>query len=121
MERQGEFNSNLKNKTNTVCPQAVDRHFKLPHASTKPMRTAGGMGEPAYKTLRFALRAALKTAIYRITTTFGDHLKWVALLLVPQSTGMHTNIFIFAPLQRRSHVGRAPQEAAAFPALQGMT
>ncbi|XP_061653862.1 nucleoporin NDC1 [Phyllopteryx taeniolatus] len=54
--------------------EAVDRHFKLPHASTKPVRTAGSMGELAYKTLRFALRAALKTAIYRITTTFGDHL-----------------------------------------------
>ncbi|XP_057713406.1 nucleoporin NDC1 [Corythoichthys intestinalis] len=57
--------------------EAVDRHFKLPHASTKPVKTTGGMADPAYKTLRFALRAALKTAIYRITTTFGDHLNAV--------------------------------------------
>ncbi|XP_051943725.1 nucleoporin NDC1 isoform X1 [Hippocampus zosterae] len=63
--------------TMLLLQEAVDRHFKLPHASTKPMRTAGGMVEPAYKTLRFALRAALKTAIYRITTTFGDHLNAV--------------------------------------------
>ncbi|XP_077415482.1 nucleoporin NDC1 isoform X2 [Vanacampus margaritifer] len=60
-----------------LLQEAVDRHFKLPHASTKPVRTSSGMGEPAYKTLRFALRAALKTAIYRITTTFGDHLNAV--------------------------------------------
>ncbi|XP_037132942.1 nucleoporin NDC1 [Syngnathus acus] len=60
-----------------LLQEAVDRHFKLPHASTKPVRTAGGMGEPTYKTLRFALRAALKTAIYRITTTFGEHLNAV--------------------------------------------
>ena len=55
--------------------QAVDRHFKLPHASSKPLRPACGMGDCTHKTLRFALRATLKTAIYRITTTFGEHLK----------------------------------------------
>lgn len=55
--------------------QAVDRHFKLPHASSKPVRSTSSMGDSTYKTLRFALRATLKTAIYRITTTFGDHLK----------------------------------------------
>ncbi|XP_054656544.1 nucleoporin NDC1 isoform X2 [Dunckerocampus dactyliophorus] len=60
-----------------LLQEAVDRHFKLPHASTKPVRTTSGMGDSAYKTLRFALRAALKTAIYRITTTFGDHLNAV--------------------------------------------
>ncbi|XP_077379867.1 nucleoporin NDC1 [Festucalex cinctus] len=60
-----------------LLQEAVDRHFKLPHVSTKPVRTASGMGEQSYKMLRFALRAALKTAIYRITTTFGDHLKAV--------------------------------------------
>ncbi|KAM9791541.1 nucleoporin NDC1 [Syngnathus typhle] len=60
-----------------LLQEAVDRHFKLPHASTKPVQTASGMGEPTYKTLRFALRAALKTAIYRITTTFGEHLNAV--------------------------------------------
>ncbi|XP_077471785.1 nucleoporin NDC1 [Stigmatopora argus] len=60
-----------------LLQEAVDRHFKLPHASTKPVKTAVSMAEPSYKTLRFALRAALKTAIYRITTTFGDHLNAV--------------------------------------------
>lgn len=55
--------------------QAVDRHFKLPHASSKPARSSGSMEDSTHKTLRFALRATLKTAIYRITTTFGDHLK----------------------------------------------
>ncbi|XP_061879414.1 nucleoporin NDC1 [Entelurus aequoreus] len=60
-----------------LLQEAVDRHFKLPHASTKPVRTTGSMGDSAYKTLRFALRATLKTAIYRITTTFGDHLNAV--------------------------------------------
>lgn len=34
------------------------------------------MEDSTHKTLRFALRATLKTAIYRITTTFGDHLKY---------------------------------------------
>lgn len=55
--------------------QAVDRHFKLPHASSKPGKTSYSLGDSAYKTLRFALRATLKTAIYRITTTFREHLQ----------------------------------------------
>lgn len=59
----------------TFLFQAVDRHFKLPHASSKPGKTSCSLGDSSYKTLRFALRAALKTAIYRITTTFGDHLQ----------------------------------------------
>ncbi|XP_039590983.1 nucleoporin NDC1 [Polypterus senegalus] len=59
--------------------KAVDKHFKLPHASSKPMRTSGSLVDASYKTLRFALRAALKTAIYRITTTFGDHLTAVQM------------------------------------------
>ncbi|XP_069367942.1 nucleoporin NDC1 isoform X2 [Paralichthys olivaceus] len=62
-----------------VLQEAVDRHFKLPHASSKPLRSTSSMGDSNYKTLRFALRATLKTAIYRITTTFGDHLKAVQM------------------------------------------
>uniref|UniRef100_A0A672M8X9 Nucleoporin NDC1 n=1 Tax=Sinocyclocheilus grahami TaxID=75366 RepID=A0A672M8X9_SINGR len=60
-----------------VLLEAVDRHFKLPHASSKPARAVCRMGDSTYKTLRFALRAALKTAIYKITTTFGEHLNAV--------------------------------------------
>uniref|UniRef100_A0A672JLR3 Nucleoporin NDC1 n=1 Tax=Salarias fasciatus TaxID=181472 RepID=A0A672JLR3_SALFA len=59
--------------------EAVDRHFKLPHASSKPARLSSSMSDSTYKTLRFALRATLKTAIYRITTTFGEHLKAVQM------------------------------------------
>ncbi|TTH99990.1 Nucleoporin NDC1 [Bagarius yarrelli] len=55
--------------------EAVDRHFKLPHASSKPGKTSYSLGDSAYKSLRFALRATLKTAIYRITSTFGKHLQ----------------------------------------------
>uniref|UniRef100_A0A3Q3GZ41 Nucleoporin NDC1 n=1 Tax=Kryptolebias marmoratus TaxID=37003 RepID=A0A3Q3GZ41_KRYMA len=62
-----------------LLQEAVDRHFKLPHASSKPVRSTGSIGDSAYKTLRFALRATLKTAIYRITTTFGDHLNAVEM------------------------------------------
>ncbi|KAG8014329.1 Nucleoporin NDC1 [Nibea albiflora] len=62
-----------------VLQEAVDRHFKLPHASSKPVRSSGSMGDSTHKTLRFALRATLKTAIYRITTTFGDHLKAIQM------------------------------------------
>ncbi|XP_034412160.1 nucleoporin NDC1 isoform X2 [Cyclopterus lumpus] len=62
-----------------ILQEAVDRHFKLPHASSKPVRSASGMGDSTYKTLRFALRATLKTAIYRITTTFGNHLNAVQM------------------------------------------
>ncbi|CAL1580441.1 unnamed protein product [Knipowitschia caucasica] len=62
-----------------VLQEAVDRHFKLPHASSKPSRSGCTMGDGSYKTLRFALRATLKTALYRITTTFGDHLNDVQM------------------------------------------
>lgn len=55
--------------------QVVDRHFKLPHVSSKPPRISGSLVDTSYKTLRFALRASLKTALYRITTVFGEHLK----------------------------------------------
>ncbi|XP_004699464.1 nucleoporin NDC1 [Echinops telfairi] len=57
--------------------EAVDRYFKLPHVSSKPSRTSGSLVDTSYKTLRFAFRASLKTAIYRITTTFGEHLNAV--------------------------------------------
>ncbi|XP_076004408.1 nucleoporin NDC1 isoform X2 [Genypterus blacodes] len=59
--------------------EAVDRHFKLPHASSKSLRSSSSMGDSTYKTMRFALRATLKTAIYRITSTFGDHLNAVQM------------------------------------------
>ncbi|XP_056453038.1 nucleoporin NDC1 [Gadus chalcogrammus] len=62
-----------------VLQEAVDRHFKLPHASSKPLRSACSMGDCTSKTLRFALRATLKTAIYRITTTFGHHLNAIKM------------------------------------------
>uniref|UniRef100_A0A668AHV5 Nucleoporin NDC1 n=1 Tax=Myripristis murdjan TaxID=586833 RepID=A0A668AHV5_9TELE len=62
-----------------VLQEAVDRHFKLPHASSKPVRSTSSMEDSSYKTLRFALRATLKTAIYRITTTFGEHLNAVQM------------------------------------------
>nr|XP_033772830.1 nucleoporin NDC1 isoform X2 [Geotrypetes seraphini] len=57
--------------------EAVEKHFKLPHASSKPPRISGSLVDTSYKTLRFALRASLKTAIYRITTMFGEHLNAV--------------------------------------------
>ncbi|XP_073645637.1 nucleoporin NDC1 isoform X3 [Tursiops truncatus] len=57
--------------------KAVDKYFKLPHASSKPPRISGSLVDTSYKTLRFAFRASLKTAIYRITTTFGEHLNAV--------------------------------------------
>ncbi|KAJ8378174.1 hypothetical protein AAFF_G00245600 [Aldrovandia affinis] len=59
--------------------EAVDKHFKLPHASSKPVRSSFSLEHTTYKTLRFALRAALKTAIYRITTTFGQHIHAVQM------------------------------------------
>ncbi|XP_055084546.1 nucleoporin NDC1 isoform X2 [Periophthalmus magnuspinnatus] len=62
-----------------VLQEAVDRHFKLPHASSKPSRSGCTMEDCSYKTLRFALRATLKTALYRITTTFGEHLNAVQM------------------------------------------
>ncbi|XP_075689159.1 nucleoporin NDC1 isoform X2 [Rhinoderma darwinii] len=54
--------------------EAVEKHFKLPHASSKPARPTSSLVDSTYKTLRFAVRSTLKTAIYRITTTFGEHL-----------------------------------------------
>ncbi|XP_010132379.1 PREDICTED: nucleoporin NDC1 [Buceros rhinoceros silvestris] len=57
--------------------EAVDRYFKLPHVSSKPPRVSGSLVDTSYKTLRFALRASLKTALYRITTVFGEHLNAV--------------------------------------------
>ncbi|KAL0966991.1 hypothetical protein UPYG_G00303160 [Umbra pygmaea] len=65
--------------TMLLLQEAVDRHFKLPHASSKPTRSSCSMGDSSYRTLRFALRATLKTAIYRITATFGEHLNAVQL------------------------------------------
>ncbi|XP_062436837.1 nucleoporin NDC1 isoform X2 [Rhea pennata] len=57
--------------------EVVDKHFKLPHVSSKPPRISGNLVDTSYKTLRFALRASLKTALYRITTVFGEHLNAV--------------------------------------------
>lgn len=54
--------------------EAVEKHFKLPHASSKPARPTSSLVDSSFKTLRFAVRSTLKTAIYRITTTFGEHL-----------------------------------------------
>ncbi|XP_007907157.1 nucleoporin NDC1 isoform X2 [Callorhinchus milii] len=54
--------------------EAVDKHFKLPHACSRPARASGSLADSSYRTLRFALRSALKTSIYRITSTFGEHL-----------------------------------------------
>ncbi|KAJ8011030.1 hypothetical protein DPEC_G00053960 [Dallia pectoralis] len=65
--------------TMLMLQEAVDRHFKLPHASSKPGRTSCSMGDSSFKTLRFALRATLKTSIYRITATFGEHLNSVRM------------------------------------------
>ncbi|XP_053549421.1 nucleoporin NDC1 [Bombina bombina] len=59
--------------------EAIEKHFKLPHASSKTARSSVSFVDSSYKTLRFALRAALKTAIYRITTTFGEHLHAVPM------------------------------------------
>ncbi|XP_051027202.1 nucleoporin NDC1 isoform X2 [Acomys russatus] len=64
-------------RTLLTLQEAVDKYFKLPHASSKPPRTSGSLVDTSYKTLRFAFRASLKTAIYRIATTFGDHLNAV--------------------------------------------
>lgn len=75
--------------------QAVDRHFKLPHASSKPLRSCSSMEDSTHKTLRFALRATLKTAIYRITTTFGDHLKYGLLLRITKGCKKYPNYSIF--------------------------
>ncbi|CAB1326871.1 unnamed protein product [Coregonus sp. 'balchen'] len=65
--------------TMLVLQEAVDRHFKLPHTSSKPGHSSCSMGDGSYKTLRFALRSTLKTAVYRITATFGEHLHAVQM------------------------------------------
>ncbi|CAN0212261.1 unnamed protein product [Lampetra planeri] len=56
---------------------AVDRHFKLPQAPNRPARQAHSLVDSSHKNLRFALRAALKTAVYRVASTFGEHLNSV--------------------------------------------
>lgn len=78
-DRFGVVQTTLPAILNTLLTlqEVVDKHFKLPHASSKPPRTSGSLMDTSYKTLRFALRASLKTAIYRITTTFGEHLNAV--------------------------------------------
>ncbi|XP_007534255.2 nucleoporin NDC1 [Erinaceus europaeus] len=78
-DRFGVVQTTLPAILNTLLTlqEAVDKHFKLPHASSKPPRISGSLVDTSYKTLRFAFRASLKTAIYRITTTFGEHLNAV--------------------------------------------
>lgn len=61
-------------RTLLTLQEAVEKHFKLPYASSKPVRTPESFVDASYRTLRFEFRAALKTAIYRITTRFGEHL-----------------------------------------------
>ncbi|XP_018113941.1 nucleoporin NDC1-like isoform X1 [Xenopus laevis] len=75
-DRMGVVQTSLSNILATffTLQEAVEKHFKLPHASSKPARNPGSLLDCSYKTLRFSLRAALKTAIYRMTTTFGEHL-----------------------------------------------
>ncbi|NXP04231.1 NDC1 protein, partial [Thinocorus orbignyianus] len=72
----GVVQTTLPNILNTLLTlqEVVDRYFKLPHVSSKPPRTSGSLVDTSYKTLRFALRASLRTALYRITTVFGEHL-----------------------------------------------
>nr|XP_058159523.1 nucleoporin NDC1 isoform X2 [Dasypus novemcinctus] len=78
-DRFGVVQTTLPAILNTLLTlqEAVDKYFKLPHASSKPPRVSGSLVDTSYKTLRFAFRASLKTAIYRITTTFGEHLNAV--------------------------------------------
>ncbi|XP_011368759.1 nucleoporin NDC1 isoform X2 [Pteropus vampyrus] len=78
-DRFGVVQTTLPAILNTLLTlqEAVDKYFKLPHASSKSPRISGSLVDTSYKTLRFAFRAALKTAIYRITTTFGEHLNAV--------------------------------------------
>ncbi|KAL2097511.1 hypothetical protein ACEWY4_006718 [Coilia grayii] len=73
----GVVQTTLPNILSTMLAllEAVDRHFKLPHASSKPLRYAFNLVDPTYNTMSFALRANLRTSIYRITDTFGDNLK----------------------------------------------
>nr|XP_037856120.1 nucleoporin NDC1 isoform X2 [Chlorocebus sabaeus] len=75
-DRFGVVQTTLPAILNTLLTlqEAADKYFKLPHASSKPPRISGSLVDTSYKTLRFAFRASLKTAIYRITTTFGEHL-----------------------------------------------
>ncbi|MEJ1282665.1 NDC1 transmembrane nucleoporin [Cricetulus griseus] len=78
-DRFGVVQTTLPAILNTLLTlqEAVDKYFKLPHASSKPPRISGSLMDSSYKTLRFAFRASLKTAIYRIATTFGEHLNAV--------------------------------------------
>uniref|UniRef100_A0A3Q1M337 Nucleoporin NDC1 n=4 Tax=Bos TaxID=9903 RepID=A0A3Q1M337_BOVIN len=78
-DRFGVVQTTLPAILNTLLTlqESVDKYFKLPHASSKPPRISGSLVDTSYKTLRFAFRASLKTAIYRITTTFGEHLNAV--------------------------------------------
>ncbi|XP_053104186.1 nucleoporin NDC1 isoform X2 [Hemicordylus capensis] len=78
-DRYGVVQTTLPAVLNTLLTlqEVVDKHFKLPHVSSKPPRISGNLADTSYKTLRFALRTSLKTAIYRITTTFGEHLNAV--------------------------------------------
>ncbi|XP_014794419.1 PREDICTED: nucleoporin NDC1-like [Calidris pugnax] len=75
----GVVQTTLPNILNTLLTlqEVVDRYFKLPHVSSKPPRVSGSLVDTSYKTLRFALRASLRTALYRITTVFGEHLNAV--------------------------------------------
>ncbi|XP_063795687.1 nucleoporin NDC1 isoform X2 [Pseudophryne corroboree] len=75
-DRMGVVQTSLSTILTTflTLQEAVEKHFKLPHASSKPPRITSSLVDSSYKTLRFALRSALKTAIYRITTTFREHL-----------------------------------------------
>uniref|UniRef100_A0A8D0DX13 Nucleoporin NDC1 n=1 Tax=Salvator merianae TaxID=96440 RepID=A0A8D0DX13_SALMN len=80
-DRYGVVQTTLPAILNTLLTlqEVVDKHFKLPHVSSKPPRVSGSLADTSYKTLRFGLRAALETAIYRITTTFGEHLNAVQI------------------------------------------
>ncbi|XP_072853744.2 nucleoporin NDC1 isoform X1 [Pogona vitticeps] len=78
-DKYGVVQTTLPAILNTLLTlqEVVDKHFKLPYVSSKPPRISGSLADTSYKTLRFALRASLKTAIYRITATFGEHLNAV--------------------------------------------
>lgn len=80
-DRFGVVQTKLPSILNTLLAlqEAVDKHFKLPHVSSKPLRPSGSLIDMSYKTLRFALRSSLRTAIYRITTAFGEHLNSVQI------------------------------------------
>ncbi|KAG8541471.1 hypothetical protein GDO81_028970 [Engystomops pustulosus] len=75
-DRMGVVQTTLSTILTTLLnlQEAVEKHFKLPHASSKPARPSLSLVDSSYKTLRFAVRSTLKTAIYRITTKFGEHL-----------------------------------------------